>query len=131
MIDLSALVQQPQPASDDADEWPVVQLLTTATQEASPLQALGPSWVFDLARVPVELKGKLNDSGRRPPHRIERTAGVTRYRLVQAQDTAEWQDREAARRARQTPPKPGAKVKASMNAMKAPGRGWDASQTRA
>ena len=51
--------------------------------------------------------------------RIERTDAVVRCIRILPQDTAEWQDREKARRARQTPPRPGVKVLAAMNAMKA------------
>ena len=118
--DFFTLEQQPRHPDHDADEWPVVQLLTDASQ-ARPLEGFGPCWVFDLGCVPVKPRGKPKDTGTRPPHRIERTAGVTRCTRVAVQDTAEWKDREAARRARQTPPKPGAKVKAAMNAMKARG----------
>ncbi|MFZ3142269.1 hypothetical protein [Polaromonas sp.] len=84
---------------------------------ASPKPA-APCSVFDLANSPIRLRAKFN-SATRPLNRIERTGSITRCIRILPQDTAEWKDRETARRARQTPPRPGAKVKASMNAMKA------------
>lgn len=43
--------------------------------------------------------------------RVLRSDGVTRCVRIQIQETPEWQAREAARRARQKPPKPTAKAK--------------------
>lgn len=43
--------------------------------------------------------------------RINRQPGCVSVRRVHYLDTAEWQEREAARRARQRPPKPTAKAK--------------------
>lgn len=83
---------------------------------ASPKPA-APCSVFDLAHSPIQLRAKFN-SASRPLNRIERMGSITRCIRILPQDTAEWQDRETARRARQTPPRPGAKVLAAMNAMK-------------
>ena len=83
---------------------------------ASPKPA-APCSVFDLVHFPIQLRAKFN-SATRPLNRIERTGSITRCIRILPQDTAEWQDREKARRARQTPPRPGVKVLAAMNAMK-------------
>lgn len=42
---------------------------------------------------------------------VERTDGIVRVRRIAIQDTPEWQEKEAARRARQKPPRPSAKAK--------------------
>ena len=92
---------------------------------------ISPCSVFDLAQCPIRLKQDFAPSTGRPPHRLERMGDITRCIVVQEQDTAEWQEREKARRARQTPPRPGAKVLASMNAMKGPPRVLTASRVMA
>jgi hypothetical protein len=89
---------------------------------------ISPCSVFELADRPIRLRQNFAPSAGRPPYRLERTESVTRYIVVQVQDTDAWKASEAARRARQIVPRPGSKVKAAMNAMKAPGRGFDASK---
>lgn len=88
---------------------------------------VSPRDVFELATQPIRLRQNFAPSPARQPHRIERMGSITRCVVVNEQDTDAWKAKEAARRARQVVPRPGAKVKAAMNAMKAPGRGFDAS----
>jgi len=90
---------------DDRDEWPVVQLRTTATpaqhQEAPRLCS-----VFDLARFTLTMRGKATMQAHRQHRRIERSDGVTRCTVLLAQETPEYKIREAVRRAKQVLPKP-------------------------
>lgn len=106
--------------ADDAEiEWPVVQR-TVSAASAPPQQPKHACSVFDLAQNPVDWRRLLVDA--RPPmgYRIERKLGLTRHITVPVCETAAWQAHEAARRARQRPPRPNAKRLASMNAMKGP-----------
>lgn len=89
---------------DDTDDWPVLQLRTTAKPGQQDARMV--SSVFDLARFTVQLRSKPAMREHRHHCRVERTEGVTRCTAMQPQETNEWKEREAARRARQTPPKP-------------------------
>lgn len=73
-----------------------------------------PAFVFDLAQRPIELRSVMR-SGRpissAPPgatltRRIVCIGTVTRCTLVPVTETAEWAEREQARRARQRVPRP-------------------------
>lgn len=93
---------------------PIVHRLVSAA-DAAPIAPSGPRSVFDLAVLP------LSQVKRRAPERVtvitrvERLDGVVRCVRILPQETPEWQIKEAARRARQTPPKPtkGAKTMGS------------------
>lgn len=90
---------------------PIIKRIVSAA-EAEPLPIKGPSSIFDMAHQPKPITVRME----RPQdgatfRRIARDGGVTRCVRIQEQDTAEWQEREAARRARQRPPKPTAKAK--------------------
>jgi len=90
---------------------PVIKRIVKAA-EAAPLQIKGPASIFDMAHLskPVTVRMERPQEGA-SFRRIARDVGVTRCVRIQEQDTAEWQEREAARRARQRPPKPTAKAK--------------------
>lgn len=103
-------------ASNDADECdddplvtaPVVRRIVSAT-EAAPLPIRGPVSIFAMnTAITVRMERRQDGAQFR---RVVRDAGVVRCVRIQEQDTAEWQEREAARRARQRPPKPTAKAK--------------------
>jgi hypothetical protein len=112
--------QSTQDATDDEiDLWPVIHILVSAA-EAPSIEPDGPVSVFNLANKPVQWGYQELPQLRQMGYRIERSPGVLRYTPVPLHETAEWKEREAARRARQIVPRPGAKVKASMNAMKSP-----------
>lgn len=94
-----------------------------------PPQTRAPRSVFDLADF--DGYGWLTHGGLRRPainwpmtiqeriHTvISRDFGVVRCRRLHHTDTTEWQEREAARRARQRPPKPGAKYKTMSEKLK-------------
>lgn len=51
------------------------------------------------------------DAGPTEPRIVETADGIVRVRRIAIQDTPEWQEKEAARRARQKPPRPPAKAK--------------------
>lgn len=90
---------------------PIIKRIVSAA-EAAPLPVKGPASIFDMAHQPKPITVRME----RPQEgatfrRIARDGGVTRCVRIQEQDTAEWQEREAARRARQRPPKPTAKAK--------------------
>lgn len=90
---------------------PVIKRIVKAS-EAEPIQIKGPASIFDMAHlsklVTVRMERPQEGASFR---RIARDGGVTRCVRIQEQDTVEWQEREAARRARQRPPKPTAKAK--------------------
>lgn len=90
---------------DDRDEWPVVQLLTTATATGCDTAPRLCS-VFHLDRFTVTMRGKPPTQESRRLYRVDRLEGVTRCTAIQPQDTAEWKTKEAARRAKQILPKP-------------------------
>lgn len=103
-------------ASNDADDCdddplvtaPVIRRIVSAA-EAAPLPIRGPVSIFDMnAAITVRMERRQDGAQFR---RVVRDAGVTRCVRILEQDTAEWQEREAARRARQRPPKPTAKAK--------------------
>lgn len=103
-------------ASNDADDSdddplvtaPVIRRIVSAA-EAAPLPIRGPVSIFDMnAAITVRMERRQDGAQFR---RVVRDAGVTRCVRILEQDTAEWQEREAARRARQRPPKPTAKAK--------------------
>lgn len=79
-----------------------------SVDDASLLAPAGPASVFDLCERPV--KWRCSWSGPQAAttaRRIERLEGITRcinYPLI---ETAEWQERELQRRARQRPPRNG------------------------
>lgn len=93
-------------SQDDFDDWPILQLCTIATPDRQQEVARLVSSVFDLADTPLKLRSKAAMREHRHHCRIDRTDGVTRCTSMQHQDTAEWKEREAARRARQVLPKP-------------------------
>lgn len=90
---------------DETEEPPFTHIIVSATK-AEPIKCKGPSSVFDLA------SGAFGPLFRAPKnhtpvlYRVKRHDGVTRVQKVQIQDTQEWKDREASRRAKQRPPRP-------------------------
>lgn len=67
-----------------------------------PIRASGASSsIFHGPAKPVRLNG-----GSAGPRVVHRDGDVVRVTRIAEQDTDEWKEREAARRARQTPPKP-------------------------
>lgn len=106
-------------AFNDPDEPDVDALVTqpiikrtVSAADAAPLPIRGPASIFDMAhqRKPITVRMERPQEGA-SFRRVARDGGVTRCVRIQEQDTAEWQEREAARRARQRPPKPTAKAK--------------------
>jgi hypothetical protein len=72
--------------------------------DAKPLKVSAPVSVFGLATHPVNLR--LQTGGKQAITRVERKDGLVRCVRILEQDTDEWKEREAARRARQVLPKP-------------------------
>jgi len=100
---------------DETDLQPLVHRIILAA-DAPPLECPGPRSVFDLGERPVKWR-RINQQDERPPtgRRIERANGVTRLINFPISETAEWRAREAARRARQKPPRSGQqKLKTAM-----------------
>ncbi len=114
---------------DAADPLPVHRLLAAA--DAPKLQGLGVSSVFGLADAAKASKalrslgrfGAAEPQALPPLLRVEHSYadGTKRVIRQRPEDTAEWQEREAARRARQRPPKPSAKAKTRGRKVRA----WD------
>lgn len=103
-------------ASNDADECeddplvtaPVIRRIVSAS-EADPLPISGPVSIFAMNKA-IQVRMERRQDGAQF-RRVFRDAGTVRCIRIQEQDTAEWQERETARRARQKPPKPTAKAK--------------------
>ena len=91
--------------TDEIDDWPVLQIRTTATP-AGQQDAPRLCSVFDRGRFTLQLRTKPAMREYRPHRRIERADGVTRCVLVLASETPEGRAKEAARRAKQILPKP-------------------------
>lgn len=101
---------------------PVIQRLISADR-ATEMRPLGPASVFDLAAWPMKIASRMTGQ-HKTITRIERTDTGVRCTRILPQDTAEWQERERARRARQRPPKPTQRAKTmseKMRAVLAPG----------
>lgn len=104
-------------ADDDTpDLEPTVQRQISAAGAPALIAARrAPASVFDLAQRPVELRSVMRSArpaSSAPPgatltRRVVRVGNVTRCTLVPVTETAEWAEREQARRARQRPPKTG------------------------
>lgn len=87
---------------------PIIRRIIPAS-EASPLNITGPASIFDM-QAPVTVKMERRQDA--PTFReVIRDGDVVRCKRLQEQDTTEWQEREAARRARQRPPKPSERAK--------------------
>lgn len=88
---------------------PPVHRIISAEYTAIPEAADGaPTFVFDLAEKPMSLRVPMAPA--RPPEtarRIERGPGITRNINYPLAETAECQERELQRRARQRPPRTG------------------------
>lgn len=107
---LAALAVDLEEPGDATDDAPFVHRWRPAA-ECEPPQVSARS-VFDLPGVSVQtlkrLAASLKQHGRTghdAVFKVERDGDVTRRLRVQPQDTEEWQQREAARRARQTVPR--------------------------
>lgn len=109
-------VDPPDAEPHDAQELQPVQRIVPAA-DADRLHVLHGRWAL---RAPVsifnvetaaDMLAKCR-AGRVPPPeplyvpQVERTHGVVRLVRVRVEDTAEWQAKEQARRAKQRPPKP-------------------------
>ncbi|MCZ2496421.1 hypothetical protein GN316_06605 [Xylophilus sp. Kf1] len=97
----------PQTHDDSHDEWASAPSIRRIVSAASVTRekCRAPASVFDLAHRPVTVKLEGHDRSA-AIYRTSTHDGVTRCVSVREQDTAEWQEKEQARRARQRPPKP-------------------------
>lgn len=98
------------------DEVPFVHLIVPAAMRAPP-RTRSPSTVFDLGTWTRPLAWKFDRSSRLTeselialrqtrPRRIVADVGVIRCTTIRVEESEEWQEREAARRARQVLPRP-------------------------
>lgn len=138
VIDLRERIQEAE--EDWADRWasrPVVHAIIPATQTKMPETRAAAS-IFDLAyqftaeqvisefmvgdisqpKANSKKKTKLPAIQEQIHTRVIRDAGTVRCIRMHHTDTTEWQEREAARRARQRPPKPGSKYKTMSEKLK-------------
>ena len=95
---------------DDDDDAPFVRLVRPAAECEPPQPGLRS--VFDLPGASAEVLRRMAMSlkqngrtGHDAAFRIERSGDITRRLRVQLEETEEWQEREAARRARQVVPR--------------------------
>lgn len=91
--------------SDPCDDWPTVQSIIPAAG-AAPVNCSAPCWVFDMHRQPVNWQKFQTGEAPAYGRAIEQAGPVTRHKRIHYTETAEWSAREAARRARQKPPRP-------------------------
>lgn len=108
----------------EPDALPVRRVIRAV--DAEPLKVIAVSSVFGLAETARALKrGRFGtrEQFEPPPYRVERSYADGSVRVIRqrVEETAEWQEREAARRARQRPPKPTAKAKTRGKKVRA----WD------
>lgn len=97
--------------TDEADDAPFVHLVRSAAECEPPAPCV--SFVFEPSRMTVatlrRMAASLRQYGRTghdPVFAVERTADLVRVKRLAPTETDEWKAREAARRARQTPPRP-------------------------
>jgi len=104
-------MDEPKTLDDDEELLPAVRRTVDAAAAPLLLSAwTAPASVFELALKPLEMHQVVSAA---PPVtststacRIVRVEGVTRCITVPITDTAEWQEREFQRRAKQRPPRP-------------------------
>ncbi|MDO8251418.1 MAG: hypothetical protein Q7T78_17095 [Rhodoferax sp.] len=96
-------------AADDEDDplavVPIIHRLISAAT-AAPIAPRGPVSVFDMWRAPITTAKRKPQEAVKVMTRVEVVDGAVRCVRILPQETQEWQIKEAARRARQTPPKP-------------------------
>ena len=91
---------------------------TVSAADAEPLPVRTGGFIFDLADLSLS-SPSIAPHAQAPLTRIERTDTGVRCTRILPQDTAEWQERERARRARQRPPKPTQRAKTMSEKMRA------------
>lgn len=117
ILEREYLVELAAAPTDDEDDplaaVPIIHRIISAAGAPS-ITPMGPVSVFDMWRAPVTL-AKRKPEAVQHITRVERTESGVRCIRILPQETPEWQIKEAARRARQTPPKPtkGAKTMGS------------------
>jgi hypothetical protein len=84
---------------------PIIKRVIPASQ-AERIQIKGPVSVFDMGYMQAPLTAKVQSEPENILYRVTRDSDVTRCQRIQIQDTQEWKEKEAARRARQVLPKP-------------------------
>jgi hypothetical protein len=99
---------------DLAEPAPVHRIVSAA--DAPPVQTVAVSSIFGLAATVQSLKrGRFGTAEQfePAPYRVERSYADGTLRVIRQrpEETAEWQERERVRRAKQRPPKPTAKVR--------------------
>lgn len=103
---------------DDICLWPVNHRTVSAAL-APPLHPAGPRSVFELDACPVKLRRRLAQDARPAVgRRIEHAGNITRLVTFPLCETDAWKEREEARRARQTPPRPGKTYLATGDALR-------------
>jgi hypothetical protein len=100
---------------DDLPEPAPVRRVVSAA-DAPPVQTVAVSSIFGLAATVQSLKAGRFGAAEQftpAPYRVERSYADGTLRVIRQrpEETAEWQEREQRRRAKQRPPKPTAKAK--------------------
>lgn len=104
-------------ACNEIDDEPVIHRIVSAAGTTIPVGVTAaPRGVFDLACRPLQIlletAAALSSAARRPTGGdfgstiITRSPGFVRVQRIRYEDTAEWREREATRRAQQRPPRP-------------------------
>jgi hypothetical protein len=107
---------------DEDTEWDFPAHRAVSAAEAPPVQTVAVSSIFGLADTLRQLKrGRFGapEQFDPAPYRVERSHADGTVRVIRQRpdETAEWREKEAARRARQRPPKPTKKAKTRSKAL--------------
>ncbi len=82
---------------------PIIHRILSAV-EAEPIKTSAPRSIFDTSNGFLQIK--MPQQGKRALTKIEIIEGVTRSTRILPQETLEWKEKEAQRRARQIVPRP-------------------------
>lgn len=99
------LVERPEFEDDDPLILAPAIQRTVPASSAAPISIKCPSSVWGLAFAPIELKQKPVEPKKVPRKLIDTGKGFRAVRIMEC-ETQEWREREEARRAKQTPPRP-------------------------
>lgn len=107
-FDLITIEVQVEQFDDEQDDpliaAPMVQR-TVSAKDAAPMVIKGPCSVWAMAFTPLEAK-RTAPPAKRALTKVERIDGLVRCVRIIESETQEYKEKEVARRARQTPPKP-------------------------
>jgi len=103
------IITDPDDEEDELVTAPIIHRIVSA-ESVKPLEIKAPTSIFNMGANVFKLKGPAEKLTKKLM-KVERIDGLVKCTQILEQDTLEWREREEQRRARQKPPKPGAKYK--------------------